>query len=48
MGEAEIRRALEQMEASENVELGTCAQVVRTEIEAGRLPIEQFKAHVGL
>ncbi|MCZ2498830.1 hypothetical protein GN316_18865 [Xylophilus sp. Kf1] len=45
MGEADIRRAIEQMARSENVDPGTCAQLVRAELEAGRLPVEQFKAH---
>jgi len=48
MDEAAIRRAIEQMASSENVDLGTCAQIVRTELEAGRLPVEQFKAHAAL
>jgi len=45
MDDAAIRRAIEQMASSENVDPGTCAQLVRTELEAGRLPVEQFKAH---
>ena len=48
MDEAAIRRALEQMASSENVDLATCAQVVRAELEAGRLPVDQFKAHAAL
>ena len=45
MDEAAIRQALEHMASAQKVDLGTCAQIVRNELEAGRLPVEQFKAH---
>jgi len=46
MDEAAIRQTLEHMASAQNVDLGTCAQIVRNELEAGRLPVEQFKSHL--
>ncbi len=39
-----LRQAVRRLAAAERVDPGTCAQLLRTEIEAGRLPIDQFKA----
>ncbi len=39
-----IRRIVRNTASIEQVDPGTCAQMLRTEVEAGRLPIDQFKA----
>jgi thiazole synthase ThiGH ThiG subunit len=39
-----IRRIVQNTAMAEKVDPGACAQMLRTEVEAGRLPIDQFKA----
>ncbi len=39
-----IREIVRNTASIERVDPGTCAQMLRTEVEAGRLPVDQFKA----
>jgi hypothetical protein len=39
-----IRQIVRNTASIEQVDPGTCAQMLRTEVEAGRLPVDQFKA----